>query len=94
MAGRRGQRNPSHSTHPSPAMVIVLSHHQQSPGSTSAGGGPLVLPAGMDPSALLGALCCPITHEPMQDPVVAADGNSYERQAIQGGYRLCLVADL
>mmetsp|Transcript_16361 Transcript_16361/g.38459 ORF Transcript_16361/g.38459 Transcript_16361/m.38459 type:complete len:250 (-) Transcript_16361:525-1274(-) len=27
-------------------------------------------------------LCCPITHEPMADPVVAADGFSYERSAI------------
>ncbi|KAG2488268.1 hypothetical protein HYH03_013119 [Edaphochlamys debaryana] len=28
-------------------------------------------------------LCCPITQEPLQDPVVAADGNTYERAAIE-----------
>lgn len=27
-------------------------------------------------------LCCPITHEVLHDPVVAADGITYERQAI------------
>lgn len=27
-------------------------------------------------------LCCPITHEPFKDPVVAADGVTYERSAI------------
>ena len=26
---------------------------------------------------------CPITHEPMQDPVSAADGQTYERRAIE-----------
>lgn len=26
---------------------------------------------------------CPITHELMRDPVIAADGYSYEREAIQ-----------
>eukprot|EP00879_Flechtneria_rotunda_P018679 GHRR01019602.1.p1 GENE.GHRR01019602.1~~GHRR01019602.1.p1 ORF type:complete len:434 (+),score=155.22 GHRR01019602.1:420-1721(+) len=30
------------------------------------------------------ALCCPITHEVFRDPVVAADGISYERSAIEG----------
>lgn len=34
---------------------------------------------------LLSELCCPITQEPMQDPVLAADGQTYERSAIQGG---------
>jgi hypothetical protein len=29
-------------------------------------------------------LCCPITHEVFKDPVVAADGITYERQAITG----------
>lgn len=29
------------------------------------------------------ALECPITHELMSDPVVAADGHTYERAAIQ-----------
>lgn len=27
-------------------------------------------------------LCCPITHEVLRDPVVAADGITYERHAI------------
>jgi hypothetical protein len=29
-------------------------------------------------------LCCPITHEVFKDPVVAADGITYERSAITG----------
>ncbi|PRW57847.1 ankyrin repeat [Chlorella sorokiniana] len=33
--------------------------------------------------ALRGELCCPITHEVMTDPVIAADGTTYERQAIE-----------
>ncbi|PRW56411.1 ankyrin repeat [Chlorella sorokiniana] len=32
--------------------------------------------------ALLSDVCCPITHELMEDPVLAADGTTYERQAI------------
>ena len=28
---------------------------------------------------------CPITQEPMTDPVTAADGHNYERAAIEGG---------
>lgn len=27
--------------------------------------------------------CCPILHELMEDPVVAADGHTYERKAIE-----------
>lgn len=34
---------------------------------------------------LLSELRCPITQEPMHDPVLAADGQTYERGAIQGG---------
>ena len=37
----------------------------------------------MDPS-LAAELLCPITHEAMADPVVAADGNTYERAALEG----------
>jgi len=33
--------------------------------------------------ALPGMPCCPITGVPMVDPVVAADGHTYERKAIQ-----------
>lgn len=33
---------------------------------------------------LLAELRCPITQEPMLDPVVAADGETYERSAIKG----------
>eukprot|EP00887_Chlorella_sp_A99_P002978 scaffold24.g2978.t1 len=33
--------------------------------------------------ALVGELVCPITHEPMRDSVVVADGRTYERAAIQ-----------
>ena len=35
-----------------------------------------------DTVALPGMPCCPITGEPMIDPVVAADGHTYERNAI------------
>jgi hypothetical protein len=35
--------------------------------------------------AVLGDLLCPITQEPMRDPVLAADGTTYERRAIEGG---------
>lgn len=35
---------------------------------------------------MLCELRCPITQEPLQDPVLAADGNTYERAAIQGGW--------
>ena len=31
---------------------------------------------------------CPITHEPMVDPVIAADGHSYERAAIERWLRI------
>ncbi|PSC73305.1 U-box and intein containing von Willebrand factor type A isoform B [Micractinium conductrix] len=33
---------------------------------------------------LLQQLCCPITHEPMSDPMVATFGHTYERAAIEG----------
>ncbi|KAG2431032.1 hypothetical protein HYH02_013464 [Chlamydomonas schloesseri] len=32
-------------------------------------------------------LCCPITQEPLADPVLAADGNTYERSAIESWLR-------
>ena len=38
----------------------------------------------LDP-ALLASLECPLTLQTMQQPVVAADGNTYERSAIAGG---------
>lgn len=36
---------------------------------------------------LLPSMLCPITREPMQDPVQAADGHSYERSAIIRWFR-------
>mmetsp|Transcript_34609 Transcript_34609/g.69916 ORF Transcript_34609/g.69916 Transcript_34609/m.69916 type:complete len:547 (+) Transcript_34609:105-1745(+) len=36
---------------------------------------------------LPGMPCCPITGQPMRDPVVAADGHSYERKAIIRWFR-------
>jgi hypothetical protein len=33
----------------------------------------------MLPSSLLDRILCPITGQPMKDPVVAADGHTYER---------------
>ncbi len=52
-------------------------------------GDPPALTHGPAPTACLGEdlLCelrCPITQEPMQDPVLAADGQTYDREAIQG----------
>jgi hypothetical protein len=38
---------------------------------------------GLDANNLPGAFLCPITQEPMVDPVVTADGQTYEREAIQ-----------
>lgn len=35
------------------------------------------------PGDYVGLLCCPITHEIFCDPVMATDGNTYERKAIQ-----------
>ncbi|PRW56453.1 ankyrin 2,3 unc44 [Chlorella sorokiniana] len=42
----------------------------------------LLMAAALD-EALRSEVCCPITHEVMADPVIAADGTTYERQAIQ-----------
>mmetsp|Transcript_5915 Transcript_5915/g.11178 ORF Transcript_5915/g.11178 Transcript_5915/m.11178 type:complete len:320 (+) Transcript_5915:343-1302(+) len=39
--------------------------------------------SGDDESLDSGMPCCPITGQPMRRPVVAADGNTYERSAIQ-----------
>jgi U-box domain/C2 domain len=54
--------------------------------TTPAGLSPLQGPAARhipdDTVALPGMPCCPITGEPMIDPVVAADGHTYERNAI------------
>ena len=45
---------------------------------------PSPLPPGtMDPHGPLHELLCPITHEVMVDPVITADGHTYERAAIQ-----------
>ena len=41
---------------------------------------------------LLSELCCPITTEPMDDPVLAADGETYERSAIAGRQVLAELA--
>ena len=37
---------------------------------------------------------CPITHEPMQDPVVTADGHTYERGSITEWLQLSAVSPL
>ena len=42
-------------------------------------------PTDLDP-ALLSQLVCPITQEVMADPVSTADGTTFERSAIQGGW--------
>jgi len=42
-----------------------------------------LLADGCDRTSLPSELFCPITHEVMTDPVVAADGHTYERAAIQ-----------
>jgi len=34
-------------------------------------------------------LCCPISHELMQNPVVASDGHTYERDEIEHWFRVC-----
>mmetsp|Transcript_53406 Transcript_53406/g.83156 ORF Transcript_53406/g.83156 Transcript_53406/m.83156 type:complete len:629 (+) Transcript_53406:57-1943(+) len=49
-----------------------------------------LLADGFDVSSLPAEFLCPITHEPMTEPVVARDGHTYERKAItywieQGG---------
>jgi Mg-chelatase subunit ChlD len=41
-----------------------------------------LLSPGFDVSSLPSEFLCPITHEPMTDPVVAQDGHTYERAAI------------
>ena len=44
----------------------------------------IILDAGM-----LQDVVCPITQEPMEDPVLAADGHTFERSAIEGGFSCC-----
>ncbi|PRW45693.1 Structure-specific endonuclease subunit SLX1 [Chlorella sorokiniana] len=39
---------------------------------------------GLDGSLMTNLLCCPITQEPLADPVLAADGQTYERGAMEG----------
>ena len=41
---------------------------------------------GLDASLITNLLCCPITQEPLADPVLAADGQTYERAAMEGGW--------
>ncbi len=65
--------------------------------SVTSASNPSSCPLAGLPSALLSELHCPITHEPMNDPVVAADGASYERSAIQGAARFprkCLLLSI
>ena len=40
---------------------------------------------GLDARLITNLLCCPITQEPLADPVLAADGQTYERAAMEGG---------
>lgn len=35
------------------------------------------------------AFKCPLTQEIMEDPVMAADGHSYESSALQNWFRVC-----
>jgi hypothetical protein len=48
--------------------------------------GEIFLAAGLSGAALVD-FCCPVTKEVMKDPVVAADGHSYERCAIEAWLR-------
>mmetsp|Transcript_20588 Transcript_20588/g.45090 ORF Transcript_20588/g.45090 Transcript_20588/m.45090 type:complete len:291 (+) Transcript_20588:1771-2643(+) len=38
-------------------------------------------------NAIKDLVCCPISHETMTDPVVAADGHTYERKAIEDWFQ-------
>jgi hypothetical protein len=52
----------------------------------SAGNQLSASPAATTPGTrLLQQVLCPITQEPMEEPVTAADGHTYERAAIEGG---------
>jgi len=50
--------------------------------------------AAVERKALPGMPCCPITGEPMIDPVVAADGHTYERSAILRWFQTSNISPL
>ena len=61
-----------------PAMVPAATAR-----AAGSAAGAAAAPPGLDPELAEELLCC-ITHEPMDDPVVAADSYTYERSAITG----------
>ncbi len=59
-------------------------------GAGAAGGrAAAATPAGaaLDDALLRSEVCCPITHEIMEEPVIAADGTTYEKHAIESESR-------
>ena len=51
----------------------------------------LLIPADCSGIDIEPDLCCPITSVLMSDPVVSADGQSYEREALKSGYRRIIL---
>eukprot|EP00887_Chlorella_sp_A99_P003286 scaffold9.g3286.t1 len=75
---QRGRRSATASAAPAP----VGEASSSDPAATPAAGSGGSLDAAAQ-EALVCELVCPITHEPMREPVVAADGRTYERAAIE-----------
>ena len=46
-----------------------------------------VEPTPIEHTSIPASALCPITHAPMADPVIASDGHSYERAAIERWFR-------
>eukprot|EP00887_Chlorella_sp_A99_P007808 scaffold20.g7808.t1 len=73
-----------------PAPASPVAQRQQQAGGMGVAGGTSAAGASINSTeaaaardALICELLCPITHEPMHDPVLAADGRTYERPAIE-----------
>jgi hypothetical protein len=71
---------------PTPGSASPLRQHAPSaaaaPPAGAAGGRGVLKSLTQALASVADRLCCPITHDPFVDPVVAADGVTYERAAI------------
>lgn len=77
-----GGAGPALSSPPaSPAQQQLVGGAGVSAAASAAGSSGIIAAAALEP--LLDELMCPITQEPMRDPVLAADGSTYEHAAIE-----------
>ena len=84
---RRGAPDAPPAARQPAALVLSSARQTTAPAPAAAAPPPRAAASARSLGTLEDECTCPITMQPMTDPVVAADGHSYDRVAIEGWFR-------